>query len=62
MNGGLNLVNPPRRDVVGVGGSEVRIRFKADNPGPWFLHCHIDWHLEAGEFTLRARFVCVVAK
>ncbi|KAJ6596282.1 laccase [Mycena vulgaris] len=20
----------------------------ADNPGPWFLHCHIDWHLEAG--------------
>ncbi|SJL08430.1 probable Laccase-1 [Armillaria ostoyae] len=19
-----------------------------DNPGAWFLHCHIDWHLEAG--------------
>nr|WGJ61544.1 laccase 3 precursor [Cerrena unicolor] len=19
-----------------------------DNAGPWFLHCHIDWHLEAG--------------
>jgi iron transport multicopper oxidase len=21
---------------------------EADNPGAWFLHCHIDWHLEAG--------------
>ncbi|KIJ55076.1 multicopper oxidase [Sphaerobolus stellatus SS14] len=43
-----NFVNPPVRDVIGVGGGGVRIRFRADNPGPWFLHCHIDWHLEAG--------------
>ena len=21
---------------------------QADNPGPWFLHCHIDWHLNVG--------------
>ncbi|TFK37392.1 laccase 16 [Crucibulum laeve] len=48
MGGPVNYVNPPRRDVVGVGGSTVIIRFRADNPGPWFLHCHIDWHLEAG--------------
>ncbi|KAF8155412.1 laccase 17 [Crassisporium funariophilum] len=48
MQGPPNYVNPPRRDVVGVGGSTVIIRFRADNPGPWFLHCHIDWHLEAG--------------
>ncbi|GLB41486.1 putative multicopper oxidase family protein [Lyophyllum shimeji] len=48
QSGPANYVNPPRRDVVGVGGSTVIIRFKADNPGPWFLHCHIDWHLEAG--------------
>jgi len=48
--GPLNYVNPPRRDVVGVGsgGGTVIIRFRTDNPGPWFLHCHIDWHLEAG--------------
>jgi iron transport multicopper oxidase len=46
--GGLNFVNPPRRDVVGVGGPGVIIRFLTDNPGSWFLHCHIDWHLEAG--------------
>ncbi|KAG8736676.1 laccase, multicopper oxidase, benzenediol:oxygen oxidorectuctase [Ceratobasidium sp. 414] len=43
-----NYVNPPRRDVVGVSDAGVRIRFKTDNPGPWFLHCHIDWHLEEG--------------
>ncbi|KAF5323276.1 hypothetical protein D9619_013491 [Psilocybe cf. subviscida] len=48
IQGPPNYVNPPRRDVVGVGGSTVIIRFRADNPGPWFLHCHIDWHLEAG--------------
>ncbi|KAG9125331.1 laccase [Ceratobasidium sp. 392] len=43
-----NYVNPPRRDVVGVLEPGTRIRFKTDNPGPWFLHCHIDWHLEEG--------------
>ncbi|KAG5651439.1 hypothetical protein H0H81_008643 [Sphagnurus paluster] len=47
-SGPVNYVNPPRRDVVGVKGGTVIIRFRADNPGPWFLHCHIDWHLEAG--------------
>ncbi|KAF7291435.1 Laccase 17 [Mycena indigotica] len=48
ISGPTNYVNPPRRDVVGVDGGGVIIRFRADNPGPWFLHCHIDWHLEAG--------------
>ncbi|KAF5313815.1 hypothetical protein D9758_018859 [Tetrapyrgos nigripes] len=45
-----NYVNPPRRDVVSIGntGDNVTIRFTTDNAGPWFLHCHIDWHLEAG--------------
>ncbi|KAF8342651.1 laccase [Cantharellus anzutake] len=46
-----NYVNPPRRDVVSTGSStsdNVTIRFQTDNPGPWFLHCHIDWHLEGG--------------
>ncbi|QRV95363.1 Multicopper oxidase [Ceratobasidium sp. AG-Ba] len=47
-NSTINLVNPPRRDVVGVTDSGVRIRFRTDNPGPWFLHCHIDWHLVEG--------------
>ncbi|KAJ7253449.1 laccase 17 [Mycena rebaudengoi] len=46
--GPVNYVNPPRRDVIAVESGGVIIRFRADNPGPWFLHCHIDWHLEAG--------------
>ncbi|KAG9105966.1 hypothetical protein FRC07_009038 [Ceratobasidium sp. 392] len=48
LGGSINYVNPPRRDVVRVSTTGVIIRFKTDNPGPWFLHCHIDWHLEAG--------------
>ncbi|KAG9317027.1 laccase [Chiua virens] len=46
-----NFVNPVRRDVVSIGTSStdnVTIRFVTDNPGPWFLHCHIDWHLHHG--------------
>lgn len=45
-----NYVNPVKRDVVniGVAGDNVTIRFTTDNPGPWIMHCHIDWHLELG--------------
>jgi iron transport multicopper oxidase len=45
-----NYVNPVKRDVVNIGvlGDNVTIRFVTDNPGPWFLHCHIDWHLDVG--------------
>ncbi|PAV19801.1 laccase [Pyrrhoderma noxium] len=45
-----NFANPIRRDTVSVGntGDNVTLRFVTNNPGPWFLHCHIDWHLEAG--------------
>jgi iron transport multicopper oxidase len=24
------------------------LRFKTINPGVWFFHCHVDWHLEQG--------------
>lgn len=46
----FNYVNPVRRDVVsaGSGGDQMVIRWTTDNSGPWFLHCHIDWHLDAG--------------
>ncbi|KAJ3994728.1 laccase [Lentinula boryana] len=44
-----NFVNPVRRDVTLVNqNGQTTIRFVTDNPGPWFLHCHIDPHLEAG--------------
>ncbi|EJD00037.1 laccase [Fomitiporia mediterranea MF3/22] len=49
-NSSYNFVNPVRRDVVSIGGGtdNVTFRFMTDNPGPWFLHCHINWHLEGG--------------
>ena len=34
-------------DVSGVPGYMVW-RFKADNPGVWLLHCHMEWHVAAG--------------
>lgn len=44
-----NLDNPLRRDTFTVPAeSHVVIRFRADNPGIWVLHCHVAWHLEAG--------------
>ncbi|KAG2031895.1 laccase [Suillus americanus] len=45
-----NYANPVRRDTTsnGVSGDNVTIRFRTDNPGPWFFHCHIDFHLAEG--------------
>ncbi|KAG6907705.1 Acyl-coenzyme A oxidase 2 [Tephrocybe rancida] len=45
-----NFRNPVRRDTVstGLAGSNTTIRFVTDNAGPWFLHCHMDFHLELG--------------
>ncbi|KAI9498290.1 multicopper oxidase-domain-containing protein [Zychaea mexicana] len=43
------LDNPLQRDTVQVPAeSYTIIRFRADNPGAWFFHCHIEWHLESG--------------
>ncbi|WPH03356.1 Hypothetical protein R9X50_00623500 [Acrodontium crateriforme] len=40
---------PMRRDTFMVyPQSNFVVRFKADNPGVWFFHCHIDWHLATG--------------
>ena len=41
------------RDTVLVPGrSSVTVAFDANNPGLWFVHCHVLWHLEAGMATL----------
>lgn len=44
-----NLKRPPIKDTVTVpdGGYTV-LRFKADNPGYWLFHCHIEFHVEIG--------------
>ncbi|XP_058109588.1 laccase-17-like [Magnolia sinica] len=45
----FNLVDPVERNTVGVPpGGWVAIRFRADNPGVWFMHCHIEAHLSWG--------------
>ncbi|KAL2488918.1 Laccase-17 [Forsythia ovata] len=44
-----NLVDPVERNTVGVpSGGWVAIRFRADNPGVWFMHCHFEVHLSWG--------------
>ena len=41
------------RDTVLVPGrNSVTVEFDADNPGLWFVHCHVLWHLEAGMAAL----------
>jgi iron transport multicopper oxidase len=40
---------PTVRDtIVTTPNGYVVLRFKADNPGAWIFHCHLDWHLPAG--------------
>ncbi|KAF8125556.1 yellow laccase [Mycena galopus ATCC 62051] len=55
-NSTYNFDDPTIRDVVSTGPAttdlttfrRVRSTFTTDNSGPWFLHCHIDWHLQIG--------------
>ncbi|GMJ03164.1 laccase 7 [Hibiscus trionum] len=48
----FNLINPQMRNTIAVpfGGWAV-IRFVANNPGVWFMHCHIEAHLPMGMAT-----------
>ncbi|KAK6176485.1 hypothetical protein SNE40_014765 [Patella caerulea] len=42
---GIELENPPRKDTIIVPtGGYVVVRIIADNPGLWFVHCHIELH------------------
>ncbi|CAI8612665.1 unnamed protein product [Vicia faba] len=45
----FNLVDPPERNTAGVpSGGWVALRFLADNPGVWFMHCHLEVHTSWG--------------
>ncbi|KAG9140200.1 hypothetical protein Leryth_021763 [Lithospermum erythrorhizon] len=45
----LNFVNPQMRNTIYVPiGGWVVIRFRADNPGAWYIHCHIEGHVPIG--------------
>ncbi|KAL2336968.1 hypothetical protein Fmac_011414 [Flemingia macrophylla] len=45
----FNLVNPQISNTIAVpaGGWSV-IRFRANNPGMWFVHCHVEDHMMWG--------------
>ncbi|TYJ55000.1 hypothetical protein B9479_004311 [Cryptococcus floricola] len=44
-----NQSNPARRDTIVIPPTgSVTLRWRADNPGAWMFHCHIDWHLSSG--------------
>jgi len=47
-------VNGAVRDTILIPGGKnsVTVVFEANNPGLWYLHCHILWHLAAGMATL----------
>uniref|UniRef100_A0A0B6Z3I0 Laccase n=1 Tax=Arion vulgaris TaxID=1028688 RepID=A0A0B6Z3I0_9EUPU len=46
---GLELKSPVKKDtiIVPTGGYAV-VRIQADNPGVWFMHCHIELHSSDG--------------
>ncbi|KAK9122202.1 hypothetical protein Syun_019819 [Stephania yunnanensis] len=45
----LNLIDPPYMNTIGVPvGGWAAIRFVADNPGVWFMHCHLEIHMSWG--------------
>lgn len=45
----FNLVDPVERNTIGVpSGGWVAFRFRADNPGVWFMHCHLEIHTTWG--------------
>ena len=55
---GIELDRAPQKDVIVVpAGGYAVIRFVADNPGLWFLHCHQVWHVNNGTF-LRSLTFC----
>ncbi|PON45879.1 Laccase [Parasponia andersonii] len=50
---GYNLIDPPLLNTVTVPKNGwATIRFAANNPGVWFLHCHLERHLTWGMETV----------
>ena len=40
---------PMKRDSIMIAPAGYTVmRFKADNPGVWLMHCHMEWHIIAG--------------
>ncbi|KAK4211143.1 Cupredoxin [Rhypophila decipiens] len=40
---------PMKRDtIVLFPEGNLVLRFRADNPGVWLFHCHLEWHVQSG--------------
>nr|GMC65670.1 laccase-12-like [Ipomoea batatas] len=45
----FNLVDPPQRNTASLPANGWSVmRFVADNPGVWIMHCHLDAHISFG--------------
>jgi multicopper oxidase len=45
----LNLTDPVKKDTVNIpAGKALVLQWTSNNPGNWFYHCHIEWHLATG--------------
>lgn len=57
--GSQNLQSPLRKDMISLWRrSWAVIRFKADNPGVWLFHCHMEQHIPTGQimaFNIRPK-------
>lgn len=44
-----NSLRKPFKDTITVPSNGfVSVRFRADNPGYWLMHCHYEWHVNIG--------------
>jgi FtsP/CotA-like multicopper oxidase with cupredoxin domain len=45
----LNTRDPPRRDItLAIPHGWTVFQFYTDNPGAWFMHCHLEFHVGTG--------------
>lgn len=50
---------PMRRDTWLIApNSYTVVRFQANNPGTWFIHCHMEWHMEAVSSIFLEIIIC----
>eukprot|EP00249_Psilotum_nudum_P002972 c16273_g1_i2 orf=185-1915(+) len=48
----FNLRDPPSKNTIAVpSGGWAAVRFRAVNPGVWYMHCHLDIHNSWGMAT-----------
>ena len=49
---GQRFTGALRDSILVPGKTSVTVEFDANNPGLWYVHCHILWHLAAGMAAL----------